>query len=74
MTLGILSLCCNICFIPGICAWTMGNADLQKIRDGRMDPSGHGTTQAGMVLGIIGTAITALALIFQVFMAIADVG
>ena len=74
LTLGILSLCCNFCFIPGICAWTMGRTDLQQMSAGRMDPSGRSTTQAGMVLGIIGTVISTLAIIFQVLMATADVG
>ena len=81
LTLGILSLCCNflccccfLSFIPGICAWTMGRTDLQQMSAGRMDPSGRSTTQAGMVLGIIGTVISTLAIIFQVLMAIADAG
>ena len=35
----------------------MGKGDLAKIDAGLMDPTGRGTTQAGMVLGIIGTVL-----------------
>lgn len=62
LTLGIISIipCCCIFIIPGICAWTMGNNDLNRIRMGRMDLEGKGLTMAGMILGIIGTIINAL--------------
>jgi len=55
--LGIASLLCNIMFIPGILAWILGRSDLQQIRAGHMDRSGEGTTQAGMVIGIIMTCL-----------------
>lgn len=51
LTLGILSLV--VCGFLGIPAWIMGAADLKEIRAGRMDVAGLGTTQAGMVLGIV---------------------
>ena len=58
LVMGILSLV--ICAPLGIAAWIMGKGDLAKIDAGLMDPSGRGTTQAGMVLGIIGTVLLAL--------------
>jgi hypothetical protein len=60
LTLGILAIVCNFCFIPGICAWTMGNSDLNAMRAGQMDPSGRGLTQAGQIMGIIGTILSVL--------------
>lgn len=41
------------CAVFGIMAWVMGNADLREMRAGRMDRSGMGLTQAGMVIGMI---------------------
>lgn len=60
LTLGILAIFCNFCFIPGICAWSMGSNDLNAMRRGQMDPRGRGTTQAGQILGIIGTILSAI--------------
>jgi len=42
----------------GIPAWIMGHKDLRKIRAGALAASHHNTTQAGMVLGIIGKFIS----------------
>lgn len=53
LVLGILGLV--LCAPLGVFAWVMGKGDLAKIDAGAMDPSGRGTTQAGMILGIIGT-------------------
>ena len=36
LVLGILGLV--VCFICGIIAWVMGNADLREMDAGRMDP------------------------------------
>ena len=52
LTFGILGLLC--CIIFAIMAWVMGNADMQEIRAGRMDPSGEGSTNAGRIMGMIG--------------------
>ncbi len=49
-----------VCFILGIVAWTMGSNDLNAMRSGRMDPSGMGLTQAGMICGMISTILGAL--------------
>ncbi len=37
LALGIASLACNFCFIPGILAWILGKQDMRK-----MDQGGHG--------------------------------
>ncbi len=55
LTLGILSLV--VCQLCGPFAWAMGSKDLKLINSGAMDPMGRGTTQAGMVCGIIGTCL-----------------
>lgn len=75
LALGIISVipCLNICFIPGICAWTMGNSDLGAMRLGLMDRAGEGTTKAGMILGIIGTIIQALIVAFQLCPGLANI-
>lgn len=44
----------------GIPAWVMGQRDLAKMRAGTMDPEGQGSTQGGMICGIVGTALNAL--------------
>lgn len=47
----------------GIIAWIMGNADLEEMRQGRMDPEGEGMTQAGRIMGMIATIITIVGLV-----------
>ena len=80
LTLGIVSLVCNVLLIPGILAWVFGKSDLKQMQLGQMDPEGRGMTQAGMILGIISTALVGLVLlaylgIFIVFfIAIAGAG
>jgi hypothetical protein len=68
LTMGILSIV-FFCFFPlavglGIGAIVMANNDLAKLRSGTMDRSGQGTTQAGLVCGVIGLVIEALLLFF----------
>ncbi len=64
LTLGILAFFCNFLLIPGIVAWSLGSSDLKEIKAGRMDPSGHGITMAGMILGIIMTCFYGLFVLF----------
>ncbi len=64
LVLGILGLV--VCGICGIIAWVMGAADLREMRAGIMDPSGRGSTQAGMICGIIATVFVILGLIYVV--------
>lgn len=62
LAFGIIGIACCIIFAP--IAWVMGQSDLGQIKAGRMDPNGRSLTQAGMVLGIIGTVILAAQVIF----------
>jgi len=64
LVLGILSLV--FCPILGPVAWIMGKQDLTEIDAGRMDPEGRGLTLAGMVCGIVETAMIILGLLFFV--------
>lgn len=66
LVFGILGF---FCFIFGIVAWVMGNADMSEIRAGRMDPSGEGLTNAGRILGIIVTLLN-IAMIVLYFLII----
>jgi hypothetical protein len=56
MVLGILSLV-MVPFILGPIAWYMGTEDMKKIRAGRMDPEGEGSTNTGRLCGMIGTIL-----------------
>jgi predicted Zn finger-like uncharacterized protein len=42
-------------------AWIMGNTDIAEIDAGRMDPEGRGLTQAGRIIGMIGTILMLIA-------------
>ena len=63
---GVLGFAC--CQIFSIVAWVMGHADLKEIKAGRMDPEGRGLTQAGMIIGIIGTVLMILGIGVQMIM------
>jgi len=56
--IGFFFFFCGI--ILGPMAWALGRADLKEMRAGRMDPTGEGITQAGMICGIIVTTIYGL--------------
>jgi hypothetical protein len=64
LTLGIIGIVC--CQLLAPVAWVMGQTDLRQIDSGVMDPEGRTMTQVGMVLGIIGTALLILSVVFQV--------
>jgi len=66
LVFGILGIAC--CFPFGIAAWVMGNADMQKINAGIMDPDGKGTTNAGKICGIISVALASLGIILQIIL------
>jgi hypothetical protein len=57
LVLGILSI--TACVFCGPFAWSMGRRDLRAMAQGRMqtDNSGQGLTQAGMIMGIVGTVL-----------------
>jgi hypothetical protein len=69
LVLGILSLVisgCGVGLILGIVAWVMGNEDLRAMASGRMDPAGHSPTKAGRICGMIGVALSVLAVVVGV--------
>lgn len=61
-------LMCPICAPFG---WAMGNNDVEEIRSGRMDPAGEGLSQAGKIIGIIGTVFWGLLVALAVIGAMA---
>jgi hypothetical protein len=50
-------------FVFGLIAWIMGNADMEEMRKGRMDPEGEGMTQAGRIMGMISVILFIVALL-----------
>ena len=58
LVFGILGLV--ICLPFGIVALVMGNGDLAAMREGTMDASGQGLTQAGKICGIISVVLACL--------------
>jgi predicted Zn finger-like uncharacterized protein len=62
LVLGILSVVTGLGLILGPIAWVMGSHDLKEIRAGRMDDSGEGQTNGGMICGIVGTCVGVLEL------------
>lgn len=64
LTFSIIGVLCCMPFC--IAAWVMGATDLKEIRAGRMDPGGQGMTQAGMIIGIVGTVLGAIGVLIQI--------
>jgi hypothetical protein len=57
------SCCCCLFVVPGVCsplAWYLGRLELAAIREGRSSAAGHGSAQAGMILGMIGSGLLLL--------------
>jgi len=67
LVFGILGLvvCGPFTSIP---AWIMSVNDLKEMDAGTMDPAGRGQTQAGKILGIIGTILSIIGLIATILM------
>ena len=80
MGLFMLSLMCclPITFVAapfGMGAWFMGRADLGKINQGRMDPSGRDQLNIGSIVGLVGGILSLIACLIQgAFIAILIVG
>ena len=70
----LASCCCCLGLIPALCApiaWWMGARELRSIREGVASPAGEGNARAGMICGIVGTAIIVLyVLVLAVYIAI----
>jgi hypothetical protein len=68
LVLGILSLVVGgIGLILGPMAWIMGRNDLREMDAGRMDRSGHDSTNAGRICGMIATFLHGTGLVVGVF-------
>ena len=72
LTLGIIGIVC--CFICGIVAWAMGNSDIRRMAEGRMDPSGRGLTQAGKICGIVSVVLAVFGLVAWLIMMAIGIG
>ncbi|MCP4246730.1 MAG: hypothetical protein GY778_06745 [bacterium] len=55
LVLGIVGLLC--CNLLGPVVWYMGKQEMQGIAEGRIPAANEGTAKAGMILGIICTAL-----------------
>jgi uncharacterized membrane protein YjgN (DUF898 family) len=66
LVLGILGVV--VCGILAPIAWAMGNTELEAIDSGRRPPENRGTANAGRILGIIGTVLLAIGIIFVILL------
>lgn len=62
LVLGILSLV--LCQPLGPFAWWVGQTELNGIDAGRRPPENRQTANAGRILGIVGTVLLALGIVF----------
>ena len=65
LVLGILGIVC--CGLLAPVAWFMGSAELKSIRSGSSPAAGEGLAKAGMILGIIGSVLLILSLLWIFF-------
>ena len=67
LILGLVGFFC--CGIVGLIAFIMGSSNVKAMQEGRMDPAGMGTTQAGRWIGLIAIILQVLGAIlnFTVF-------
>ncbi|GEM_PF-3559206 len=71
LVLGIVGLASSICCCGGgglgillsVLAWVLGHQELRAIERGRSPWSGYGRARAGMILGIVGTALNGLLMV-----------
>jgi Domain of unknown function (DUF4190) len=65
LILGILGIIC--CQILAPIAWVMGNQELRAIKAGQANPANQGMAMAGMIMGIVGTVLLCLSLVWVLF-------
>jgi hypothetical protein len=65
LVLGIVGLLC--CNLLGPVVWYMGKQEMQGIAEGRIAAANEGTAKAGMILGMIGTALLAFGILWIFF-------
>jgi hypothetical protein len=66
LILGILGIFC--CGLLAPVAWYLGNQELKAIREGRSALAGEGMAKAGSILGIIGSILLVLSILWIFFM------
>jgi len=71
LVLGILGIV--ICGILAPFAWNMGNKELAAIDAGRRPPENRGTANAGRILGIVGSVLLGIAVIFLILLVVGTV-
>lgn len=72
LVFGILGLI--VCPIFAIMSWIMGNKDLALIDAGRMDPAGRDLTKIGRILGMVGTGLLVLGIVFMILYFVVLIG
>jgi hypothetical protein len=65
LVLGIVGFLC--CQLAAPVAWYLGTQELRAINEGRSPRAGQGMATAGKILGIIGTALFVLSLVWIFF-------
>ncbi len=65
LVLGIVGLLC--CNLLGPVVWYMGKQEMQGIAEGRIAATNEGTAKAGMILGMIGTALLVFGILWIFF-------
>lgn len=65
LVLGILGIVC--CGLLAPIAWYLGNQELRAIREGRSAVAGEGLAKAAQILGIIGTILLVLTVLWIFF-------
>jgi uncharacterized membrane protein YjgN (DUF898 family) len=66
LVLGILGIFC--CGLLAPVAWYLGNQEVKAIREGRSPLAGEGLAKAGMIMGIIGSILLVLSILWIFFM------
>ena len=66
LVLGVLGLIC--CQLFGPVAWYLGRQELNNIRQGVGAAKDEGVAKAGMILGIIGSVLLGLGIIWVLFL------
>jgi uncharacterized membrane protein YjgN (DUF898 family) len=65
LVLGILGIVC--CQVLAPVAWIMANNEMEGIRAGRRNPTNEGTSNAARIIGIVGTVLLAIGVVFLIF-------
>jgi len=66
LVLGILGVVC--CGLLAPIAWYMGTQEQKAIREGRSPAAGDGLAKAAVILGIIGSILLVLSILWVFFM------